>query len=312
MEKQIIATVLTLLISVSPVFAAGTDKAGVYTPGNLDISRTPSPASGYVTDGILTMTLSGGVSGFPVALRLRAFGDDPYEARLVNGGQKDVLRPRSASFTTMAGYELMYSVNGSGYKPYTRSFGVYESCTVSAYAVRNGESGKVFSFDITLSETDAVKELAEGIVSRKTNPKMSETEKVRALYDFVLDNTAYDGNGAATNSDVFGKGTKGDCGDYAYALKQLLDVSGIESYYVNGSGGTDGHFWLVAKADGKWGNVDPTWGDTVSREGYFFRSDAVFRKDHTASVCVRNAFIGQIPGAAFWAKSDVTEKPVCE
>jgi hypothetical protein len=102
---------------------------------------------------------------------------------------------------------------------------------------------------------------------------------------------------------------EGKCTHYAYALKVLLDAAGIESRYVRGYA-NDGHAWLIVRADGKWGNVDPTWGDMdTNKDNWFFKTDAVFAKTHKVSACFETAVL--CGGFVTCDNADTVEKPVC-
>jgi hypothetical protein len=82
------------------------------------------------------------------------------------------------------------------------------------------------------------------------------------LYEWVIDNTEYV-EGAENNQNicsVFLEG-KSVCQGYAKSLQYLLQEMGIECFIVTGFTNGDRHAWDIAKIDGEYYYLDPTWGD---------------------------------------------------
>ncbi len=80
------------------------------------------------------------------------------------------------------------------------------------------------------------------------------------------------------------------CEGYAKAYQLILTYLGIENIYVTGiassQSGTENHVWnLVKLDDNEWHNIDVTWDDTSSEEGftyyYFGMGNDEFAKSHT-------------------------------
>ena len=91
------------------------------------------------------------------------------------------------------------------------------------------------------------------------------------------------------------------CTGYAYLLKEMCKIVGIEAKIVNGFGRTSdvdfttlteaNHSWNVVKINGKWYLCDPTWATGISfpeegrfdfqfNEGYFLTQPQLFFKNH--------------------------------
>jgi len=91
------------------------------------------------------------------------------------------------------------------------------------------------------------------------------------------------------------------CTGYAYLLKEMCSIIGIESKIVNGFGRTSdvdfttlieaNHSWNVVKINGKWYLCDPTWATGITfpeegkfyfqfNEGYFLTAPELFFKNH--------------------------------
>jgi hypothetical protein len=90
-----------------------------------------------------------------------------------------------------------------------------------------------------------------------------EYYKAKYLYEWVIDNTEYDRE-AENNQNicsVFLTG-KSVCQGYARALQYMLQESGMESFIVTGfTSEGERHAWNLAKINGQYYYIDPTWGD---------------------------------------------------
>lgn len=101
--------------------------------------------------------------------------------------------------------------------------------------------------------------------SGQITSSMSQKEKARVYYDWVVKNCSYnlktDGNGWA--SGVFLNG-KASCGGYTAAYNLLLKLEGISC----GAEDAPNHIWSTATLDGVFYHIDVTWGDGGSKPNY--------------------------------------------
>ncbi|GEM_PF-1536459 len=119
---------------------------------------------------------------------------------------------------------------------------------------------------------------AKAVAKEVTNDSMSDVEKVKALHDWLCENTVYaesklSESGNHTDGAVFMDGIA-VCEGYAKTLNLLLNAAGIESWFVdNGE-----HSWNIVKVNGRTFHVDATWddGDEISYK-WFMLSDADMR-----------------------------------
>jgi hypothetical protein len=164
-------------------------------------------------------------------------------------------------------------------------------------------------FDISDEKLKQTFEKAKEIVETIIKPGMSELEKTLAVHDYLLKNATYDNetydalkNNFVINLDshsaysilVNGKGV---CDGYAYALKLLLGISGVESHLISGSSLQEPeekdknlrpiyHAWNSVKIDGSYYNMDITWDDGIYDQTgmmsyrYFNISDELMEEDH--------------------------------
>ncbi|MDE6036139.1 MAG: leucine-rich repeat protein [Ruminococcus sp.] len=120
---------------------------------------------------------------------------------------------------------------------------------------------------------------AEKIVSEIISDNMNDMQKIKAVHDWICDNTVYD-DGLSDNkknhtdsSVLMNDSTV--CEGYARIANILYNTAGIESYYINGIG----HAWNIVKAGNNYFHVDTTWddGNKISYD-WFMKSDEELRK----------------------------------
>lgn len=120
----------------------------------------------------------------------------------------------------------------------------------------------------------------EKIAHEVTTPDMSDTEKVKAIHDWICDNTRYadsiipleyhtDASILLNNETV--------CEGYAKAFNLLCNSVGVETYYIHSSD----HAWNIVKLGGHYFHVDTTWddGDNPTTD-WFMKSDSEMTESH--------------------------------
>lgn len=144
-------------------------------------------------------------------------------------------------------------------------------------------------------------------IAKFASPEMSEYEKAKAAFDYLIENTSLDdpvgldlwrirGSDDERPSFVENRSLSvllygvGMCEDYAAALTMLLKGMGMEAEYVPGltysaKGALVDHAWTMAKIDGVWYHLDCQLEDNISRHGtirygYFMRGDATMASSH--------------------------------
>ena len=130
------------------------------------------------------------------------------------------------------------------------------------------------------------------IVSQITNITMSEREKVKAVHDWIINNTTY---GTLSNrQDQFMTGVlyqkQAVCAGYADLFSYAMTVLGIPCELVTGYGLGENHAWNRVFIEGEWKYIDVTWDDPilyyngVRREvlkyDYFLLSEQEMGRDH--------------------------------
>lgn len=149
--------------------------------------------------------------------------------------------------------------------------------------------------------------LIANTIAKFATPDMTEYEKAKAAFDYMIANTILDEpigldlwriheGGEVPLSFVENRSLSvlqcgvGMCEDYAAAFTMLLRGLGLEAQYVPGltyslEGHLVDHAWVVAKVDGIWYHLDCQLEDNISRHGairysYFMKSDATMASSH--------------------------------
>lgn len=114
----------------------------------------------------------------------------------------------------------------------------------------------------------------------------SDFDKELYLHDALITKVTYDIN-TVSEQNAYGALIDGRavCAGYAFAFQYLLMRAGIESFYVTGTSHDENHAWNIAKIDGDWYYVDPTWDDPVGSTysphyAYFNLTTSAMGADH--------------------------------
>lgn len=140
-----------------------------------------------------------------------------------------------------------------------------------------------------LSDDSSVPGIVQSIVRDYTDNEMTDTEKAKALHDYLIYHAYYlnSGDNPHSAAGVLLDGY-GVCESYADAYAMLLTAVGIENTVVNSV--VSNHAWNKALLDGKWVNVDATFDDPVvngeplravsgyERDDYFAVTDEELQK----------------------------------
>jgi hypothetical protein len=153
-----------------------------------------------------------------------------------------------------------------------------------------------------------IETLAQETIAKFIRPGMSEYEKTKAAFDYIIETSTLDDPIGLDLWRIRGKdGTPptfeqnrsisvflfevGMCEDYAAALTLLLRGMDMEARYVPGltyaadGSGLVNHAWTVAKIDGVWYHLDSQLEQNVTRRDtiryrYFLKSDGSMLNSH--------------------------------
>lgn len=139
----------------------------------------------------------------------------------------------------------------------------------------------------TLTGFEPCDKIVRKTLEEITNDKMTTYDKIKACYDWLIENCSYGLNGAmmqhATAENIrtsigpiracgMLEGHVGVCNDYSSAFAALARAIGLNCYTVSGltaraAGGMSGHMWTVIKIDGTEYIFDPQIDDNIAKGG---------------------------------------------
>lgn len=150
--------------------------------------------------------------------------------------------------------------------------------------------------------TNKIKEMVQkqeakinSILKETIKPSSTNFEKVKAIHDYIVLNTAYDYDNFLQNKvpeasyTPYGLLMDGIavCEGYAKTMQLLLNKVGVETHYVTGKANDGDHAWNLVKMDGEYFYIDVTLNDPApNRDGeisykYFLVPTATLKQDHS-------------------------------
>ena len=128
------------------------------------------------------------------------------------------------------------------------------------------------TLSVTYTDSAAAIRSKQGLIDNKVNSIISQLnsgasdyEKVKYVYETVINMTEYDLN-ASDNQNIISVFVNGRsvCAGYAKAVQYLLNKMGVDTTLTYGVDLMTGsaHAWNLVKIDGQYYYLDATWGDT--------------------------------------------------
>lgn len=136
-------------------------------------------------------------------------------------------------------------------------------------------TGKVeISFERLYSKEEiiAIEKKVKEVIDTYITNNMTQTEKIRAIHDYIINNTIYDEAAAekVKNNSVIdftahkANGAlldgKAICGGYSDAMATFLNHLDIPNYKISSTN----HVWNYVYVNNKWLHLDLTWDDPVT------------------------------------------------
>ncbi|MBQ6660077.1 MAG: transglutaminase domain-containing protein [Lachnospiraceae bacterium] len=135
-------------------------------------------------------------------------------------------------------------------------------------------------------------EMVTGIINDAVGDDYTDLEKTLALYEFLTEYCTYDYEMLEHSAEWMDRQggyralieKKGICNEFACLYQYLLLQCGVDAEESGGPSvtfGQDSHAWVYVTIDGKGYLVDPTWGETTTREpilAYFLFTDELREK----------------------------------
>ena len=154
---------------------------------------------------------------------------------------------------------------------YVHPFNSYATFSISInnFGKVNVTIEKIYSNEVILELTKKISEIKKNIITTNMNDK----DKVKAVHDYIINNTKYDEEKEYTeingikyykNKSNIAYGPlingKAICGGYTDAMSIMLYDLGIYNFKIS----NDNHVWNVINVNEKWLNTDLTWDDPLT------------------------------------------------
>ncbi len=166
---------------------------------------------------------------------------------------------------------------------------------ISKHSIRfeyGKKTAKIFgeqSYLMTPEQAAYVEMNAQEIVATIAKNAKTDVEKIKAVNDYIVANTAYTEQTKSSPHSAYTVLAEhgGVCQGYALLAHSMLQKLGFETKYIVGYVGQEDHAWNLVKLDGQWYHLDTTWNDPVpDRKGairyqYFLVDDRTMARDHT-------------------------------
>lgn len=154
--------------------------------------------------------------------------------------------------------------------------------TISFSYTNKGDFSMSIEHVYTKEEITEINYVIDNQIKSLINDNMTTTDKVKAVHDYIINNTAYDSLKTVNiNDDTYKSNTAygvliqgyGICSGYADTMAIFLNKLNIENYKISNAS----HIWNLVYINGVWTHLDATWDDPISefnenRDTYFLIS----------------------------------------
>ena len=140
----------------------------------------------------------------------------------------------------------------------------------------------------TEKEKEEIDTAVNKIIKKNITSNMSTKDKIKNIYDYIINETDYDTLKTKNiNDETYKSNTAygvliehyGICSGYSDAMAIFLNELNIINYKIS----NDQHIWNLVYLDGTWYHLDLTWDDPVSeknitRDNYFLITTETLKK----------------------------------
>lgn len=166
----------------------------------------------------------------------------------------------------------------SNIRDFVHPYNQYSSMDASYNS--NGKIEIKVKYLYTKDEIKKIDKDIDNIIIENIDNSMSDVEKIKALHDYVINNTRYDQIMAETNESPYDSERIGGllydgyavCSAYADIMAVMLNKLDIPNFKVS----SESHVWNAVYLDGRWLNLDLTWDDPISTSGKDILDDTYF------------------------------------
>jgi transglutaminase-like putative cysteine protease len=173
--------------------------------------------------------------------------------------------------------------NLSNLNSFVNPYNIYNNIYTTYY-----ETGKVTLKIKRLYDSymiDKINTKLNELYSTLVNPNTSIRDNIKAIHDYIINNTVYDTKKTVDiNDDTYSSNTAygvfyegvAVCSGYADAMALFLNKMNVPNIKV----ATDNHVWNLVYIDNKWYHLDLTWDDPVTTSGKQILSHSFFLIDY--------------------------------
>ena len=134
-----------------------------------------------------------------------------------------------------------------------------------------GKINIIITHNYTDEQIIKIENKANEILEKTITSKMNNEEKIKAIHDYIINNTKYDKNRSDNKVNQYYSDTAygalienyAICGGYSDSMKLFLDKLGIVNYKIS----SENHIWNLVNLNGSWYHLDLTWDDPVTNTG---------------------------------------------
>ena len=144
------------------------------------------------------------------------------------------------------------------------------------------------SHTYTNEEINQINTITDKIIEDNITNNMTPKDKIKAIHDYIINNTDYDKLKTENIEDKTYKSNTaygvlvegyGICSGYSDTMTIFLDKLNIINYKIS----NDQHIWNLVFLDGNWYHLDLTWDDPISdknitRDNYFLITNDILTK----------------------------------
>lgn len=143
-------------------------------------------------------------------------------------------------------------------------------------------------YNTTYAQEEALTAEVDNLIAQLNVSGASDYDKIKAIYDYMCKNIAYDYDGLAAGTDrtIYSAYAalvkkKAVCQGYAILFYRLALEMGLDARVITGTSSGEGHAWNIVKLENKYYNLDATWDAGRTKYDYFLKGSKDF-SDHTS------------------------------
>lgn len=153
--------------------------------------------------------------------------------------------------------EVSVKVDSTKVRP--RQAGSY-AVTYTAQDRAGNVTSRTVTFTVKAADLEALNEVADGVLASILKPGMTERQRARAIYDWVVGHMSYTAYADKTDyvaAAFYGfNNRRGDCFVYYAMARVLLTRAGFENLEIHRNKPNQPHFWNLVKTEEGWYHFD--------------------------------------------------------